>query len=156
MTAPAPSRISSAAMSREATTVRIAAALKPDPDAEREAYVAGALARPTREARGLAKFALIDDADIRREFSAEFVAQAQAGIDVRKAGADQARRVRLTVEVHFDLRLQDQPLREQQVVGGLELGRQMALAAHETGYFQIEEVRGKTLDAQSGPIARGP
>ena len=118
-------------MSSKARTVRIAAALKPDPDAEREADVAGALARLPRKIRGLAEFPLIDDADIEREFPAQFVAQAQAGIDVGNAGPDQAGRVRLAVEVELDLRLQDEPLREQKVVGGLQLGGEMALAADE-------------------------
>jgi len=50
------------------------------------------------------------------------VAQAEADIDVGEAGADQAGRVRLAVDVQLDLRLQDEPLCEQEFVGGLRFG----------------------------------
>src|SRR6516225_10172053 len=154
MTAPAPSTISSAAMNSEARTVRIAAALKPDPDTERDADIAGAFARLPREARRLAEFPLIDDADIGREFPAELVAQAQAGIDVGKTGADQPCRIGLTVDIELHLRLQDEALREQNVVGGLELGGEMALAADKASDLEVEEVRGKALNAERRPIPR--
>ena len=56
----------------------------------------------------------------------------------------------------LNLWLQDEPLREEKVVGGLELGGKMALAAHIARGLQIEEVRGEALNAEGGPIARGP
>jgi hypothetical protein len=89
--------------------------------------------------RRLAKFPLVDDAHVGRELPAEFVAQTQAGIDVGKSRADQTRRVRLAVNVEFDLRLQDQSLGDQKIVGALELGGEMTLAANEAGQFQIKK-----------------
>jgi len=106
--------------------------------------------------RRLAKFPLIDDANVGRELPAEFVAQPQAGIDVGKSGAGQTRRVRFAVNIEFDLRLQDQPLGDQKIVGALELGGEMALAANEAGQFQIKKIRGETLNAKRGPVARRP
>ena len=61
---------------------------EPDPDAEREAEIDRALARPLCIAGGLAELAFVDDPDIRREISAELVAQPETGIDVGKPGAD--------------------------------------------------------------------
>src|SRR5215813_4320966 len=116
---------------------------KPDPDAEREAHAARALARPPRKIGGLAEFSVIDDADIGREFPVELVAQPEPGIDVGEAGADEASRVRLAVEVELDLRLQHQLLREQKVVGGFQLGGQVAFAAGKPGDLKIEEVGSK-------------
>ena len=77
-----------------AITVRMLPPSEPDPDAEDEAHIARALARLPREIGRLPEFALIDDADIGREFPADLVTQPQAGIDVGEAGADQARRDR--------------------------------------------------------------
>ena len=74
--------------------MRMIAASEPGPDAEDEAHVAGALARPPREIRRLAEFPFVDDAEIGREFPADLVAQPEAGIDIGKAGADQAGRDR--------------------------------------------------------------
>ena len=109
-----------------------------------------------RENRRLPEFPLVDDAEIGRKFPAELVAQPQARIDVRKSGADETCRVGLAVEVELDLWLQDQALREEKVVGGFELGGQMAFAADKAGELEIEEVRGEALDAERGPITGGP
>ena len=96
--------------------------LEPEPQTGDEAHAAGALARAAREVRGLAEFPFVGDAEIRREFPAELVAQAQAGIDLGEPGADHAGGIGLAIEVDLDLRLQDQPLRQQKVVEGFELG----------------------------------
>jgi len=52
------------------------------------------------------------------------------------------------------LRLQDEALREQNVVGGLELGGEMALAADKASDLEVEEVRRKALNAERRPIPR--
>jgi hypothetical protein len=51
------------------------------------------------------------------------------------------------------LRLKDQPIREEEVVKSLELGGEMPLTAHIPGEFDIEKVRGETLNAERCPIA---
>src|SRR6516162_3214166 len=129
---------------------------EPSANAEHEAHVARALARLPRKIRRLSEFSLIDDAEIGGECTAELVAQPEAGIDIGKPGADQAGRVRLAVEVQFDLRLQDKPLREQEVVGGLQLASEMAFAADKAGNLEIEEIRREALNAEGGPVARRP
>ena len=55
---------------------------------------------------------------IGREFPADLVTQPQAGIDVGETGADQAAGIGLAVEIHLDLRLQDEALRDEKIVGG--------------------------------------
>jgi len=97
-----------------------------------------------------------NDAEIGRECTAELVPQPEAGIDIGKSGADETRGVGFAVDIELNLWLQDEPLREEKVVGGLELGGKMALAAHIARGLQIEEVRGEALNAEGGPIARGP
>ena len=100
----------------------MAAFSKPDADAKGEAHVTGALARLPGKIRRLSEFPLIDDADIGREFPVDLITQPQTSIDIRKPIADQAGRVRLAVDVQLDLRLQDEPLCEQEFVGGLRFG----------------------------------
>jgi hypothetical protein len=82
-------------------------------------------------------------------------AQPEAGIDVGKAGADHAGGIGFTVEIHLDLWLQDEPLREQNIVGGIELGGQMALAAHIAGELDIKKVRRETLNVQRPQLRVG-
>ena len=43
--------------------------------------------------RRAAELLVVGDADIRREFAADLVAQPEPGIDIRQASADQARRI---------------------------------------------------------------
>jgi hypothetical protein len=54
------------------------------------------------------------------------------------------------------LRLQDQPLRDQKIVGGFELGGEMALTADKASGLEIEKIGCKALNAERCPIARGP
>ena len=98
-----------------------ARASEPAPDAEDEAHSARALASLPGEIRRSGRISRIGDADIGREFPADLVTQPQAGIDVGKAGADLPAGIGLAVEIQLDLRLQDQPLRDEQIVGGREL-----------------------------------
>ena len=102
--------------------IRMICRSEPDADAKGKAHATGALARLPRKIRRLPESPLIDDADVGREFAIEFVAQPEAGIDVGKPDANQAGRVRLAVDVQLDLRLQDEPLCEQEFVGGLRFG----------------------------------
>jgi hypothetical protein len=51
------------------------------------------------------------------------------------------------------LRLQDEPLREQKIVGGFELGGEMALVARIAGEFEIEKIRREALNAERPLIA---
>src|SRR6516165_4609300 len=128
---------------------------EPDPDAEGEAEIARALARPLCIAGGLAELAFVDDPDIGREISAGLVAQPEAGIDVGKPGADKPGGIGLAVEVELDLRLEYQPLRKQKVVGSLQLGGEMPFTARIACELEIEEIGCQPLDAQRRPIA-GP
>jgi len=127
--------------------IRMICRSEPDADAKGKAHATGALARLPRKIRRLPESPLIDDADVGREFAIEFVAQPEAGIDVGKPDANQAGRVRLAVDIELDLRLQDQPLRDQKIVGSFQLRSEVALAADKARDLEIEEVGGKALDA---------
>src|SRR5260370_558111 len=61
----------------------------------------------------------------------------------------------LGVNIERDLGLQDEPVREEKVVRGLQLGSKMALAAHKAGDFEIEKIRGEALNAERRPVAGG-
>ena len=50
------------------------------------------------------------------------------------------------------MRLQDQPVCNQELVRGFELGRKMALAARVARELEIEEVGSEALYAESRPI----
>jgi len=82
-------------------------------------------------------------------------AQPEAGIDVGKAGPDHADGVGLAVEIHLDLRLQEEPLGKKEVVGGFELGGEMTLTACIAGEFEIEKVRRETLNAHAPQLRVG-
>src|SRR5205085_7001906 len=84
-----------------------------------------------------------------------FVAQPEARIDIGKSGADEAGGIGLAVKVELDLRLQNQTLRDEQVIRGLELGGEMALAARIAGDLKIEEIRSEALNTKGRPIAGG-
>src|SRR4051794_18956287 len=93
---------------------------KPGPHAEDEAHIVRTLAIALGKTGGLAELLLENDADIRRKFAGDFIAQAQARIDVGETRSDIARPIGSAVEVKLDLRLQDQPLRDEKVIGAFE------------------------------------
>src|SRR4051812_46948314 len=105
--------VSSSTASSVTKTVRMS---EPTPDAQHELQRACALAGLSGHAGGLAEFAGIGDANIGREFPADLVAQPDAGIDVGQSGTHHAARIGLAVDIHFDLWLQDQMLRDHDVV----------------------------------------
>src|SRR5262249_50477222 len=68
-------------------------------------------------------------------------------------GGDEAGRVGLAVKIEFELRLQDEALGEEKIVGGPQLSGKVALAAQIAGELEIEEIRCEPLNAQRCPIA---
>src|SRR6187402_893437 len=61
---------------------------------------------------------LVHEPDVGRDFAANLVAKPKRSLAVRQSGALTAARIRLAVPIELDLRLQDQPLSDQQVVVG--------------------------------------
>src|SRR5690606_697745 len=105
------------------------------------------------EIRGAPESARPDVADVGREAAAELVAQAQAEPGVAEALADVVFAVVAAVEVGLQLRLQDQPVGQQQLVLAFEAGGQAAGAADVSGGLDLELVRRKALHADRGPVA---
>src|SRR5690606_31367507 len=66
------------------------------------------------------------------------------------------RLVALPVDVHFDERLQDQPVGQQQLVLRLEAEMRAARLAQVRGGLHLEPVRCQSLDADGGPGAPRP
>ncbi len=60
----------------------LSARLVPDPDSEDEAYIVNAHDFSAKEICGLTKLAGVRYTDVRREFTAELVTQAQTGIEL--------------------------------------------------------------------------
>src|ERR1700693_1350138 len=87
--------------------------LVPEADSENEANVVDDAAFGASEVGRLTEFPGVGDAYIRSELSADLVAQAKSGIEVRQTRADSATRIALAVKVHLDLRLQYQALSDQ-------------------------------------------
>ena len=125
---------------------------EPGANAENEAHITRALTSLPRKIRRLPEFSLIDDPEIGGKCPAQLVTQPEARIDIGKPGADETRGVRLAVNIELDLRLQDEPLCQEKVVGGLQPGGEMSFAAYKTGDLQIEEIRGETLDAEGAQL----
>ena len=92
------------------------------------------VARRTRHVGGLADLCLVPDADVGREFTANFIAQPQSRLDCRKARSDPQFGHRLARQLHFDTRLEDQPLRDPLVVFRFDPGGQIALIREERSY----------------------
>src|SRR5262249_48367762 len=137
--------------------VNIAGAIsEPEAQARCKAHLVGRAAGGADEIRRAAKLAVVGHADVRRQLAGDLVAQSQAGIDFGKPAADLARRIVLGIEVHLDLRLQDQPLRDEKVVAAFELGGEMAVATDIAGGGDAKEQRRQTLDAERAPAAPGP
>jgi hypothetical protein len=116
-------------------------ALVPKANAEDETGMVRIAAFLTSEGGGLTERSRVRDSDIGREFSADFVTDAQTSIDLRKARADSAARVVLAVEVHFDLRLRDQAVRDQQIVRTFDPADEKTSVAEVEGGRKFEEVR---------------
>ena len=69
---------------------------------------------------GIGELSVPDHADIGSELSGELVSQPQTGVGVREPRANVTLGVVHSVEADLDVGLQDEPLRQQQVVLGLE------------------------------------
>src|SRR5690242_1042283 len=93
-------------------------------------------------------------AHIRCELPTDLVAQPQAELYVSEAAAEPAGRIAAAVEVGFQLRLQDQPLSEAQVVAGAQARRTASGGAQIERGLHVEPVWRQALHAGRQPVAR--
>src|SRR5688572_67947 len=103
--------------------------------------IVGIVAIGARCIRGRPVFALADEAYIWRDFTPQLVTQAQRDFARRQPWADASRSIRLAVPVQLELRLKDQPLRDQKFVLALEAGRGPSAVGEISGGLQREAMR---------------
>src|SRR5690606_31808845 len=127
---------------------------EPEADAGDPAMLAGFMACGFDEIGGVAETARPDVANVGREARAEFVAQTQAETGVTQALAEAVVFVVAAVEVGFQLRLQDEAVREQDFVFAFHASSQAAGGADVAGGFELELVRRQALHADRRPVAR--
>src|ERR1700727_2477562 len=93
------------------------------------------------------------DAYVGGKAATEFVAQAQAGFHLGETRTDIALRIVLAIEVQLQLRAEDQPLGEQQVVVCLQPRSRASLRTGIERGHDLKPVRRQSLHAHSGPLA---
>src|SRR5258707_11021914 len=105
----------------------------------------------TGEPCGVATLAVVGDPDIGSKLAADFVPQTQAGIEIGQTGTETPSGISLAIEVHLDLRLRDQAIGQQQVVGAMQPRGDMPSIARIHGRPQIEKSGGQSLDPYGTP-----
>ena len=94
--------------------------LKPEADARDEPCVVRVMARRASQIGRAAEAALAHQAEVGGDFAPNLVTQAEPELAVGEPRADGACGVGLAVPVELEQRLQDQPIRDQQLVGRFE------------------------------------
>src|SRR5574338_190045 len=126
---------------------------EPHAQSRHQSGLLGVLSGFLRQITGFTELAGPLDAQIGGELAGDFVAQAQTGGDFREAATDALRFVAPTIQVGFDVWLQDQLLGEQQLVLGVEPCRRPPALAHVGSRVDLEPVRRQALDAEGEPAA---
>ena len=100
---------------------------------------------------GIAKLRAVGQSYIGGEFATEFVAEAQASVEIGKAAANSAGRIGMAIEIHLDFGLRNQALGNQQVVGAGDFAGYMAAIAEVKGWRKLEEMRRQAFDSDGAP-----
>jgi hypothetical protein len=129
----------------------IRALLVPDPDPEDEPWIGDRFCSLTGEGSCTAKRSVVRKADVRGKFTAELVAQTYPRVDIGESRSNSALGILLAVEVHLELRLCDQPLCKQQIIGARYSGCQVTSVTEVERWLQLKEVRCESLDAYRTP-----
>jgi hypothetical protein len=109
------------------------------------------LARGAGESCCLAERTRIGETDVRGKFTRDLITKPYAAIEIGQSRSNSASTIYLTVEIHFDLRLQYQALTEIQIVRALDSSRDASSIANIKRRRKIEKVRSKSLHAECGP-----
>src|SRR6266404_7707504 len=132
-------------------SLRPVSASVPQPNAKHNPGCACCFPHVTTECGGLAEYTGVRVPDVGSELARKLISDSHAAVEAREATSDPACRVCLTVEIHFDLRLQYQALTEIQIVRALDSSRDASSIANIKRGCKIEEVRSKSLHAECGP-----
>ena len=125
--------------------------LPPDPNSEHQAGNMDRLARAAGESCCLAERTRIGESDVRGNFTRDLIAKPYAAIEIGQSRSNPPSTICLTVEIHFDLRLQYQALTEIQIVRAFDFSRDASSIANIKRRRKIEKVRSKSLHAECGP-----
>jgi hypothetical protein len=127
--------------------------LVPNADPEDKPRIVDNSAFCTYERRRLSKRLVIRKPDIRCEFAADFITQAQASIEVGETRPNTAAGIALAVKVDFELRLENQPVGNQQIVGAFDAPGQASVITEVKGWLEFEEVWRQSFDSDCTPGA---
>src|SRR5207253_890648 len=103
------------------------------------------------EVCGLTKLAGVRDTNVRRPFTADFIPQPQSGIEFGKPRTGCATWIALVVHVQLDLGLQDQAIRNEQIVGAIHPPRETPTVAEVERRRELEEIGRQSLDSDRSP-----
>src|SRR5690606_31024895 len=96
------------------------------------------------------------DAEVRGELAANLVTQAQGRGHFRETTAQAALRITPAVEVRLHPGLEDQPLRQEKLVGGVQTQCAASRLSEIAGCLDLEPVGGETFDPEGQPLPARP
>jgi hypothetical protein len=97
------------------------------------------LARAVGESCCLAERTRIGEADVRGKFTRDLITKPYAAIEIGQSRSNPPSTICLTVEIHFDLRLQYQSLTEIQIVRALDSSRDASSIANLKRWFKLKK-----------------
>jgi len=109
------------------------------------------LARAAGESCCLAESTRIRETDVWGKFTRDLITKPYAAIEIGQSRSNPPSTICLTVEIHFDLRLQYQALTEIQIVRALDSSRDASSIANIKRRCKTEKVRSESLHAECGP-----
>src|SRR5262249_51110635 len=126
----------------------------PQPQTCHESSAARVFASGFGKVGGLSPRVPPGHADVRSDFASEFVAKPESEIGRAEAGSNAPVWIRLPEDFCFEERLQDEPVRKQELVLNLEASLCSAGGTYVPSCLDLEPVGCKSLNAEGGPRLR--
>src|ERR1700732_3908547 len=114
------------------------------------------LARAVGESCYLAERTRIGETDVRGKFTRDLITKPYAAIEIGQSRSNPPSTIYLTVEIHFDLRLEYQALTEIQIVRALDSSRDASSIANIKRRCKIEKIRSKSCTPSAAHARVGP
>src|SRR3569833_1478660 len=124
---------------------------KPEAQSRDKLRILGVFTCGTYEIRRPPELACPFDSDIGSNLTREFITQTQTSGRVGEATTDISRRVLLSIQIHFDARLQDELLRQQHFVLSTQAQRGPSAVYRIGGCIDVEPVGRQPLNAERQP-----
>jgi len=97
----------------------------------------------------------IGETDVRGKFARDLIAKPNSAIEIGQSRPNAAGGIGFVVEIHFDLRLKDETLRDVKVVRALQSTSDVPSIAKVESRFDIEKIGGEALNANRAPGSCG-